>query len=88
MLSEGVRYVERAPWIIVVPAALLSMAVFSFNLLGDALRDHLDPRLQRPAVDRAARHWWGRRRPPAGLAPSLARAVEEKDAARAARPPQ
>ncbi|OLT04676.1 ABC transporter permease [Pseudonocardia sp. CNS-004] len=36
MLSEGVRYVERAPWIILVPAALLSLAVFSFNLLGDA----------------------------------------------------
>ncbi|GAA0899162.1 ABC transporter permease [Pseudonocardia zijingensis] len=83
MLSEGVRYVERAPWIILVPAALLSLAVFSFNLLGDALRDHLDPRLQRP-VARAARRWWGRGRPPAGLAPSLARAVEraadEKDA--------
>jgi peptide/nickel transport system permease protein len=66
-----VRYVERAPWIIVVPAVLLSLAVFSFNLLGDALRDHLDPRLQRPAVDRTARRWWGR--PPAGLAPSLTR---------------
>lgn len=77
MLSEGVRYVERAPWIILVPAALLSLAVFSFNLLGDALRDHLDPRLQRPAVDKAARRWWARWRPPAGLAPSLARAADK-----------
>jgi peptide/nickel transport system permease protein len=79
MLSEGVRYVERAPWIIIVPAVLLSMAVFSFNLLGDALRDHLDPRLQRPAVDRAARRWW-RFRPPSRLAPSLARAADEENA--------
>jgi peptide/nickel transport system permease protein len=85
MLSEGVRYVERAPWIIIVPAALLSMAVFSFNLLGDALRDHLDPRLQRPAVDRAARRWW-RSRAPARLAPSLARSIDEKDTAQGARP--
>ncbi|WP_255622392.1 ABC transporter permease [Pseudonocardia sp. DSM 110487] len=73
MLSEGVRYVERAPWVILVPAALLSLAVFSFNLLGDALRDHLDPRLQRPVIDRAARRWWGGGRPPAALAPTLAR---------------
>jgi peptide/nickel transport system permease protein len=73
MLSEGVRYVERAPWIIIVPSVLLSLAVFSFNLLGDALRDHLDPRLQRTGgVDRAARRWWGGGRPPAGLAPTLA----------------
>jgi peptide/nickel transport system permease protein len=72
MLSEGVRYVERAPWIILVPAVLLSLAVFGFNLLGDALRDHLDPRLARPAVAREARRWWGRR-PPAALAPGLAR---------------
>jgi peptide/nickel transport system permease protein len=72
MLSEGVRYVERAPWIILVPATLLSLAVFSFNLLGDALRDHLDPRLQRPVVDGAARRWW-KGRPPAALAPSLDR---------------
>jgi len=73
MLSEGVRYVERAPWIVLVPAALLSLAVFSFNLLGDALRDHLDPRLQRPVIDQAARRWWRGGRPPAALAPSLAR---------------
>jgi len=78
MLSEGVRYVERAPWIILVPAALLSAAVFSFNLLGDALRDHLDPRLQRPAITRAARSWW-KGRPPAALAPGLAQGSSRRD---------
>jgi peptide/nickel transport system permease protein len=75
MLSEGVRYVERAPWIILVPAVLLSLGVFSFNLLGDALRDHLDPRLTRRGARTAAR-WWGMRRPPAKLAPSLAAAAD------------
>jgi peptide/nickel transport system permease protein len=80
MLSEGVRYVERAPWIILVPAVLLSLGVFSFNLLGDALRDHLDPRLTRPAA-RAATRWWGMRRPPARLAPSLAAAADRQAAA-------
>ncbi len=74
MLSEGVRYVERAPWLIIVPSIALSIAVFSFNLLGDALRDHLDPRLARP-VARAARLWQGRRLI-SRLAPSLAGGAE------------
>ncbi|GAA5068965.1 peptide/nickel transport system permease protein [Thermocatellispora tengchongensis] len=78
MLSEGVRYVERAPWMIIVPAVALSLAVFSFNLLGDALRDHLDPRVQRPALGRITGPWWGRRAL-SRLAPSLARATERID---------
>jgi len=77
MLSEGVRYVERAPWLIIVPSIALSIAVFSFNLLGDALRDHLDPRLQRHV--KAARPWFGRR-VISRLAPSLAKGVERIEA--------
>lgn len=46
MLSDGLSYVTRAPWLVIVPAAALSLAVFAFNLLGDALRDHLDPKMQ------------------------------------------
>ncbi|MEE9286089.1 MAG: ABC transporter permease, partial [Dehalococcoidia bacterium] len=34
------------PWLAIVPAVAISLAVFSFNLLGDALRDVLDPRLR------------------------------------------
>lgn len=34
------------PWLAAVPAAAISMAVFSFNLLGDAIRDVIDPRLR------------------------------------------
>lgn len=47
MLSDGLSYVTRAPWLVIVPAAALSLAVFAFNLLGDALRDYLDPKMQR-----------------------------------------
>ncbi|MGH3391806.1 MAG: ABC transporter permease [Actinomadura sp.] len=46
MLSDGLQYVTEAPWLVLVPAIVLSLAVFAFNLVGDALRDHLDPRLK------------------------------------------
>ena len=47
MLSDGVRYTVMAPWMVIAPGIVLSMAVFAFNLLVDSLRDFLDPRLQR-----------------------------------------
>lgn len=47
MLSSAVKYIEIAPWLIVFPAIALSAAVLAFNMLGDALRDFLDPRLVR-----------------------------------------
>jgi peptide/nickel transport system permease protein len=47
MLSiTGQRYVEVSPWLVVFPSIAVSIAVFGFNLLGDALRDTLDPRLR------------------------------------------
>jgi len=47
MLSEvGVTYIARAPWLAIFPGLFLAMAVFGVNLLGDALRDVLDPRLR------------------------------------------
>ncbi|MDO8531794.1 MAG: ABC transporter permease [Dehalococcoidia bacterium] len=47
MLSGAARqYAERAPWLVVYPGAAITLAVFGFNLLGDALRDVLDPRLR------------------------------------------
>ncbi len=36
----------RAPWLSIFPGLALSLAVFGFNVLGDALRDLLDPRLR------------------------------------------
>ena len=47
MLSSAVQYISFAPWLIVFPAIALSLAVLAFNLLGDSLRDFLDPRLVR-----------------------------------------
>jgi peptide/nickel transport system permease protein len=42
--AQGVTYLERMPWLWVPPVALISLAVISINLIGDALRDALDPR--------------------------------------------
>ena len=47
MLSgSGRSYMYRAPWMAIWPGAAISLAVFGFNMLGDALRDVLDPRLR------------------------------------------
>jgi peptide/nickel transport system permease protein len=48
MLSGSASsYAEKAPWIALFPGIAISMAVFGFNLLGDSLRDALDPKLRR-----------------------------------------
>ena len=47
MMNEGRTYIIRAPWMILFPGVFLATAVLSFNLLGDALRDRLDPKLRR-----------------------------------------
>ena len=47
MLSgAGLQYAEKAPWLGVFPGLAMTMAVFGFNLLGDALRDAFDPRMR------------------------------------------
>ncbi len=48
MLAEGRSYLRLDPWLTLAPGAVLAVAVFAFNLLGDGLRDELDPRLSRP----------------------------------------
>jgi ABC-type dipeptide/oligopeptide/nickel transport system permease subunit len=40
------RYVHLAPWLGVFPGLAIAIVVFAWNLLGDALRDVLDPRLR------------------------------------------
>ncbi len=47
MLSTSREYMTIAWWTVVFPGAALSLGVLAFNLLGDALRDHLDPKLVR-----------------------------------------
>ncbi len=45
MLSESAaEYVRTAPWLVIFPGLVISLVVFGSNLLGDALRDALDPR--------------------------------------------
>jgi peptide/nickel transport system permease protein len=44
MLNTAKNYIEQAPWMAVWPGASIFLLVLSFNLLGDGLRDALDPR--------------------------------------------
>ena len=47
MLRGGAQeYAESAPWVAIYPGIAISLAVFGFNLFGDALRDWLDPRMK------------------------------------------
>jgi peptide/nickel transport system permease protein len=47
MLSESAaEYVRVAPWLVIFPGIAISAAVFGANLMGDAVRDFLDPRNQ------------------------------------------
>jgi peptide/nickel transport system permease protein len=45
MLRFGYPFLPTAPWLALVPGAAIAVAVLGFNLLGDGLRDALDPRL-------------------------------------------
>ena len=46
MLSEERIYITRAPWLLIYPGMLIVLSVFSMNLVGDALRDSIDPRFK------------------------------------------
>ena len=47
MLSEGRMYLTRGPWLLIFPGACIVLTVLSFNLVGDVLRDRLDPHFRR-----------------------------------------
>ena len=47
VIAEGRTYVMVAPWIVLFPGVFLTLVVLGVNLLGDGLRDTLDPRLRR-----------------------------------------
>lgn len=47
MLNVARGYLESAPWLAVFPGAAIFLVVLSLNLIGDALRDALDPRIAR-----------------------------------------
>jgi peptide/nickel transport system permease protein len=44
MLSTGRNYITRAPWLVIAPGVAIFVTVMAFNLLGDGIRDLLDPR--------------------------------------------
>jgi peptide/nickel transport system permease protein len=47
MLQGGAElYAESAPWVAIFPGLAITLAVFGFNLFGDAVRDMLDPKLR------------------------------------------
>lgn len=46
MLSESRKYMELAPWLAIAPAVAIILTILSFNILGDSLRDVLDPKFK------------------------------------------
>ncbi|MCC7107163.1 MAG: ABC transporter permease, partial [Chloroflexi bacterium] len=45
-LSTGKAYIELSPWVTLFPGLAIMITVLGFNLLGDGMRDALDPRLR------------------------------------------
>ena len=44
LIQDGAKTMEATPWILLFPAALLSITLYCFNFIGDGLRDALDPK--------------------------------------------
>ena len=47
MLSNALQFIQRAWWVVALPGLAILIVVLSFNLMGDGLRDALDPKLKR-----------------------------------------
>lgn len=46
MISEGKDYMQYAPWLTIFPGLAIAISALAFNMLGDGLRDLLDPRMK------------------------------------------
>jgi len=46
IIAEGRSYIQEAPWIALTPGVVIAMSVLGLNIIGDGLRDTLDPRLR------------------------------------------
>jgi peptide/nickel transport system permease protein len=46
IIADGRNYIQEAPWVSLFPGVAIAMCVFGLNLLGDGLRDVLDPRMK------------------------------------------
>src|SRR5689334_1534711 len=47
MLASALEFIQRAPWVVTFPGLAILVTVLAFNLMGDGLRDALDPKLNR-----------------------------------------
>jgi dipeptide transport system permease protein len=47
MLASALEFIQRAPWVVTLPGLAILVTVLAFNLMGDGLRDALDPKLKR-----------------------------------------
>lgn len=47
MLTDSVKFLRQSPWLLLFPGAAITLTAVGFNLLGDGLRESLDPRLKR-----------------------------------------
>ena len=47
MVSEGRRFLHQAPWLVIAPGVAIALTAIGFNLLGDGLRDAMNPRDER-----------------------------------------
>ena len=46
MLADSRQFIQNAPWTVVFPGLSIMLTVLGFNLIGDGLRDVLDPRMK------------------------------------------
>jgi peptide/nickel transport system permease protein len=47
MVADARQYMHQAPWVLMAPSAAIALTAIAFNLVGDGLRDALNPRLER-----------------------------------------
>lgn len=47
LATDGTTYLQNAPWLLIFPAVLISLTMLTFNMLGDGIRDALDPRMRK-----------------------------------------
>ena len=45
MISLGKDFIRTAPWVAIAPGVAIAITVLGFNLVGDSIRDYLDPKM-------------------------------------------
>lgn len=50
MISDGKDYIRYAPWMAIYPGVAVAITALGFNMIGDGLRDRIDPRMREAAV--------------------------------------